>query len=395
MTEVAQLPGLLIRTSTAAATATLGFVALFFFMRARGRRDLLFYALLAVGMAVYQGLTLASGTGAGSTGGTLPRLRTILSFLLPAAGYLFLLDFIELSVTGLRRVLLALSGLGLIGTAFFFAVTRPFLPSLAGLVLLMLGLELLVALWRKARGRRRDAPVLFLATAILVLAALLEGALDRRIVLLPLEGHSLLGPAFLVFSALVLVSVANEHEELLLRATTDPLTGLHNRATFLERLRREVERSERTGEPLAVVMIDIDHFKGVNDRFGHPAGDRVLAAISQAIGTAIRGIDVAGRYGGEEFALLLIDVEEEAALAAVERTRGAIASLASPRVPVSVTASAGIAVHHGRFARERPEELIGRADRALYRSKQGGRDRSTIDEVTPTGARSPADVRYR
>jgi diguanylate cyclase (GGDEF)-like protein len=179
------------------------------------------------------------------------------------------------------------------------------------------------------------------------------------------------------------------------KATTDLLTGLSNRATFMERARLELERSGRTGEPLAVVMLDIDHFKAVNDRFGHPAGDRVLAGVAQGIQTRIRGIDLAGRYGGEEFILLLVNVEEADALAAVERIRKGVALLAPPKVPCSVTASAGVAIHHGRFEMARVEELVKRADAALYRSKQEGRDRTTVEDTPLSADPSPAEIRYR
>jgi diguanylate cyclase (GGDEF)-like protein len=142
-------------------------------------------------------------------------------------------------------------------------------------------------------------------------------------------------------------------------------------------------------------MLDIDHFKAVNDGFGHPAGDRVLSGVAQSIQTTIRGIDVAGRYGGEEFVLLLVDVDEEAAVVAVERIRKAVAQAVPPKVPCAVTASAGVAIHHGRFEVARVEELVKRADAALYRSKQEGRDRTTVEETPLSADPSPAEIRYR
>jgi diguanylate cyclase (GGDEF)-like protein len=321
--------------------------------------------------------------------------RTVLSMLLPATGYLFLLRFLELPFTRPRIALASLPIPGLVLALVPGGPLRGHLPLFAGTVLFALGLELLATLWKLSRGRRPDAPGLFLATAILLLAALLESAISEGILLVPLPAGLFLGPAFLVFTALVLVAVADEREQLLLRATTDLLTGLHNRSTFLQRARRELDHSGRSGEPLALVMLDIDHFKQVNDRFGHPAGDRVLAAVAQALRETIRGVDLGGRYGGEEFIVLLVGVEEEAAVVAVERIRTAIASLSPPGVPCKVTTSAGVAIHHARFDVARMEDLIRRADAALYRAKQAGRDRTTVEETAPGPATSPADLRYR
>jgi diguanylate cyclase (GGDEF)-like protein len=381
---------LLFRTAVASAALTLGLVALLFHLRERVRRDLGYYAALAMGLAAYQGLSIQLDR-APSPAGMLA--RGALGFLLPAAGYLCLVSFLGLPLTRLRRGLLSLPLAGLASLAFQEA--RSAAPVAAVAALALLGLEILAAIWREARRGRPDAPLLFVATAILLLAALLEAAMGRKILLLPGAEAAFAGPAFLAFTALALVAVANERQRLVVKATTDLLTGLSNRATFMERARLELERSGRTGEPLAVVMLDIDHFKAVNDRFGHPAGDRVLSGVAQGIQTRVRGIDLAGRYGGEEFVLLLVNVEEADALAAVERIRMGVARLAPPKVPCTVTASAGVAIHHGRFEMARVEELVKRADAALYRSKQGGRDRTTVEETPLPADPSPAEIRYR
>jgi len=387
--------GLLFRTAMASATATLGLVALLFHLRERGRRDLGFYAAMAVGLGAYQVLSIVPDRATSSATLIALQTRAALGMILPAAGYLFLVSLLDLPLTRLRQALLALPLVGLFATLLLHGPKRRVVPFIAAAILFGLGLEILVALWREARRRRPDAPVIFLATAILLLAALLEAATQHEILVLPGTGGTFAGPAFLVFSTLLLLAVADERRRLVLRATTDPLTGLHNRPTFMDRARLELERSGRTGEPLALVMLDVDHFKAVNDRFGHPAGDRVLAGVAQGIRTTIRGIDLAGRYGGEEFVLLLVDVEEGAAVVAVERIRQAVAQLSSPRVACSVTASAGVAIHHGRFEIASIEELVKRADRALYRSKQEGRDRTTVEETPLSADPSPAEIRYR
>jgi diguanylate cyclase (GGDEF)-like protein len=142
-------------------------------------------------------------------------------------------------------------------------------------------------------------------------------------------------------------------------------------------------------------MLDIDHFKRFNDRYGHQAGDRVLAQVGRAVAGAVRGIDLAGRYGGEEIVLALVDVETDAAVAAVERVRAAVAEVRIPHVPEAVTASAGVALHSGAFERADLAGLIRRADEALYRSKAAGRDRTTLESRGSERPTSPAEVRYR
>jgi diguanylate cyclase (GGDEF)-like protein len=142
-------------------------------------------------------------------------------------------------------------------------------------------------------------------------------------------------------------------------------------------------------------MLDIDHFKRFNDRYGHQAGDRVLAQAGRAVSGAIRGIDAAGRYGGEEIVLLLVDVEADAAVAAVERVRAAVGEVRLPHAAEPVTVSAGVALHDGAFDRADVAGLIRRADAALYRSKAAGRDRMTLEPLGPDRPSSPAEVRYR
>jgi diguanylate cyclase (GGDEF)-like protein len=148
-------------------------------------------------------------------------------------------------------------------------------------------------------------------------------------------------------------------------ARTDDLTGLRNRRAWEEELPRELARAERDGGPLSVAMLDLDHFKRFNDDRGHQAGDRLLKQAAAAWGRRLRVIDVLARYGGEEFALALPGCGLEDALALVESLRSA--------TPDGQTCSAGVASWDGR---EGPEDLLGRADRALYSAKRAGRDRT-------------------
>jgi diguanylate cyclase (GGDEF)-like protein len=166
-------------------------------------------------------------------------------------------------------------------------------------------------------------------------------------------------------------------ESLTKKATTDGLTGLTNRKAFLERLGVDLARLDGR-HPCGVVMLDIDHFKGVNDTYGHPFGDEVLRGVASVLGKGVRKGDTAGRYGGEEFVLYLHMADTEQAREGAERFRRMIRQIrfAHAGKEVAVTASFGVACapHHGKGV----EELLKHADEALYLSKQRGRDRVTV-----------------
>jgi diguanylate cyclase (GGDEF)-like protein len=169
-----------------------------------------------------------------------------------------------------------------------------------------------------------------------------------------------------------------EHlETLTRRATTDGLTGLSNRKTFLTRLAEDLARLDGR-HPCAVVMLDLDHFKRINDSYGHPFGDEVLRRVAGILGKAVRKGDTAGRYGGEEFALYLHMADPEKAREVAGRFLRMIrqARFLHEGREVTVTASLGVACSpdHGVGA----EELLKRADEALYLSKNRGRDRVTV-----------------
>jgi diguanylate cyclase (GGDEF)-like protein len=199
----------------------------------------------------------------------------------------------------------------------------------------------------------------------------------------------------------------NLEEQLRALATKDSLTGSANRRHFVELAQRERERSLRSGSPLSLCMFDADHFKNINDQYGHVAGDHVLSAIAQAAGSALRKSDVLGRLGGEEFGILLPDTNLSGAVTLAERVRAAVAGVelqtsdlppdssvhhlkeadASPRADakagasptrreppssISATVSIGVAELRGD---EPFESLLRRADRALYAAKDLGRNR--------------------
>jgi diguanylate cyclase (GGDEF)-like protein len=163
----------------------------------------------------------------------------------------------------------------------------------------------------------------------------------------------------------------------------DPLTQVYTRRYFEEQFRREIERAKRSGSALALLMVDIDHFKQVNDTHGHAVGDRALRTIAGLLTANIRQVDVITRYGGEEFALLLPGTTEHEAQLAAERLRRVVETTPVPldQGPLHMTISLGAALYpdHARS----PEELLDKADRvALYQAKRCGRNRVVL--WTPT-----------
>lgn len=169
------------------------------------------------------------------------------------------------------------------------------------------------------------------------------------------------------------VAMARELERL---ATTDPLTGLGNRRAFDEHLDAEVARTARSGEPLSLVLADVDHFKRYNDRYGHLQGDACLAQVARAMdGVVRRPADLTARYGGEEFALVLPGTSAEGARSISERVRAAIRERCIAHEEADdrsvVTISAGVVTVIGAWT---SAEIIALADRALYEAKARGRD---------------------
>jgi diguanylate cyclase (GGDEF)-like protein len=158
------------------------------------------------------------------------------------------------------------------------------------------------------------------------------------------------------------------------RSRHDGLTGLLNRRTMEETLLAQVQRSRRTGEPFTVLMLDLDHFKEINDRHGHATGDRALKHTAAALKAQLREVDALGRFGGEEFLVLMPGATVEAARPAAERLRAALVTDA-PRIEgATLSLSASIGIAQWRGPAEEPSRLLMRADAALYRAKMRGRD---------------------
>lgn len=157
-------------------------------------------------------------------------------------------------------------------------------------------------------------------------------------------------------------------------AYTDPLTQTHNRAAFNDMLDREIKRANRFDKPLSLIFVDIDHFKTVNDNFGHACGDMVLATVAGRIKETVRGIDIVFRFGGEEFVILLIDTHAEEAIVIAERVRKSIESqtLAYGMEILNMSASLGVSA---LCSQDDIHSFIKRADTAMYKAKRLGRNR--------------------
>ncbi|HZZ57819.1 MAG TPA: diguanylate cyclase [Opitutaceae bacterium] len=229
------------------------------------------------------------------------------------------------------------------------------------------GLQLL----REAVAQGCRTPVVFLtaeSSAHVDIEAMNAGALDYLV-----KGE--LTPSALERSLRYALKLGDTLEALRLLATHDELTGLLNRREFDRLLAQEVERARRFAQPLGLVMADLDHFKSVNDQWGHQAGDEVLREVAVRLGASVRSVDWTARLGGEEFGFLLVQADGASACGAAERLREAVAGL--PIVAqgrnLAITISLGVAVlpDHGSAG----ADLMAAADQALYAAKRAGRNR--------------------
>lgn len=227
----------------------------------------------------------------------------------------------------------------------------------------------------------RFAEAVFYAVAVLSVA--------RGVSILALPSDNLMAPdplnaaTFLFYAAFIVVAtlgvmwmeIESLQGELVHSARYDSLTGLYNRGTFLAEFEREVSRSARGGPAFSLAIFDLDQFKQINDRYGHPVGDRVLKAFADALPGSIRKHDVVGRYGGEEFALLMPQTGKVTAVRVAERVRRELEAqgVAVDGKRIEVTVSAGIA-SYGIDGLDW-DALLTAADNALYEAKHAGRNR--------------------
>jgi diguanylate cyclase (GGDEF)-like protein len=248
--------------------------------------------------------------------------------------------------------------------------------------------------------RGRDEPLVSRWPAIIILFA--QGVLfllrTPLVALLPSAGDSMFGSVwmtvlsfeallFTISVAFMLLAIAKERTELRHRtaAMVDPLTGIANRRSFLQDAAQVAKRHIGNPRPTAVLLIDLDHFKSINDRFGHAIGDRVLAIFADAARKSMRGSDLIGRLGGEEFAAILVETSRDKASEVAERIRASFAKMAQEVDGHPVRATVSIGLVHSLERTLGIAELLSQADHALYYAKERGRNRV---EVTSSAARN-------
>jgi diguanylate cyclase (GGDEF)-like protein len=245
---------------------------------------------------------------------------------------------------------------------------------------LLVSAVVLVALAVAARRRGlQHSATLFWGSVALVLAVCHDVAFTWG--MLPQWGGSQLIVQYgaVAFVLSIALTTAGKFADTQTTALYDRLTGLYRREVVMDALAREIRRAARVKQPIGVIMMDIDHFKTVNDSLGHQGGDRVLAEIGRRLAEAGRAVDWLGRYGGEEFIAVLAATNGGGGVLAAERFRAAVSALPITvgRATQPVTLSAGVAAYDGGEEWPTAEQLVGAADTALYRAKNAGRNRTS------------------
>ncbi|MGE8618534.1 MAG: GGDEF domain-containing protein [Achromobacter spanius] len=311
------------------------------------------------------------------------------------AAWVFAISLVYVGVRqffGLRPHIVRTAGISAL-CVLGFAVLLYGTDDLAGRMLLFSGFTCVSALmtsrviFQQRNQIRTRGVVLYLMLAIVGLAALHA----LRVLVYGLgwvEPVSLVQPSpwglfFIVcgsvavpalFLALLLLVQTRLSEQMQAALTFDSLTHVHSRRSILDELERELQRCARSGNPLAVLVLDIDHFKSINDRYGHAAGDTALRHFAKVAQNAVRATDRVGRLGGEEFVLLMVDCDPARALVHAQRVCDALRDtpLYLQGVEVPMTASGGLASYQSG---DTADVILARADVALYRAKEQGRDR--------------------
>ena len=196
---------------------------------------------------------------------------------------------------------------------------------------------------------------------------------------LPIYSNDELGLTTRVFNKMV-AELQQSHKQLEEMATTDTLTGLANRKQIMNLLIEQFKHFQRYQNAFTIMMLDVDHFKNVNDTHGHLAGDAVLTNIAQTIKSTLREIDCLGRYGGEEFLVILPDTDGQQAIKSAERIRKAVNESITHYEDCSLKVTISIGVAEIQKTDDNEDDLINRADDALYSAKENGRDRLVLVE---------------
>lgn len=355
----------------------IGVYHLAFWLRRRAARENLYFAILSAAISVY-GATFSTSMGQAVVEVLNPYRLGLIARL--AAGPFFVALVYNLFDLRFRRRETAIAAAFVVAMVVAAVLPLGLLAEVnkwidAGLAVGMLAIVVRAA--RAASPRRPHGGTLVLGTSAFAFSFVYDLASEYGFVpvaqLLP-GVPSLFWIGFLVFVVAVGFATAGKWALTEVTALVDPLTELSRRHVLEDALRREADRIRRSGGSLALVMIDLDFFKQVNDAYGHRVGDEVLARVGRLLRSTARNIDLPARFGGEEFAVLLYDTALDGALSFAERFRGHLRELKVP-VPtgtVQVTASLGIAVGADLVD---ADALVEAADRALYRAKKEGRDR--------------------
>ena len=365
----------------AAAIFSLGLFALFVFLRDRRQREFLLFFLLTAGVAAYFVSWLSLWSRLGVSLSFIFRANVALAFALSMLFALFFHHFFVLTLPKWMRFVLALQFAGMLVA---FALPRVddlyrVLPLCYATVIAS-GIRVVAVLVRKVRRRAPYAVTVLVGFGFIFVATLRDMAQDFGLIPSGVRTQYV-GGAFLVFSVLFLSVVADRMARLRVAAATDPLTGLPNRTGLFDRIALELARSRRSNRAVALAVLDLDRFKDFNDRFGHLAGDRLLIAMGERLSESVRATDLAVRFGGEEFVLLLPEISRDEAIRCCERIREAVGHMRVSGAEGGTTVSIGLAVHEpGSGPTPSAGALLRVADAALYRAKAQGRDRVSVAE---------------
>jgi diguanylate cyclase (GGDEF)-like protein len=376
------------RALLAAAFGALGLFSLFFYLRDRGQPDFLYFFLTTTGTAAFIVSWLSFWTVSGLPLTFLFRVGHAGMFAVPAMTHLLFLKFFERPLARSHRALLAAQGAGTAACLFWPRADDLYYLLPAAFLLGTIAVADVVAhLTASARRRVPHARLLLAATVVVVAAAAFDGAGVLGLGLGGSVTFALSGPACFLLMSSFLAAMADRLARLRLAASTDPLTGLANRAVLFDRLSLEIARARRHAHPVALAILDLDAFKDFNDRHGHVAGDRLLVAASRALTDSIRDTDLAARFGGDEFVVLLPEADATQAVTCLERIRSCVAQARVAGAKDGATASAGIAVFDPTVrASVSVSAWLRQADAALYAAKAAGRNRVLVAHGAPPAA---------